>query len=109
MSLTEMVSKANSPVEGKEKDLVFLISMLDKEDKIEFVRTFESDFWSLVENKMLTKTAVYKFLSGYAPSDERILRIVEADGEARKWLIERVKEKAKKALQIISEMEAEEE
>jgi len=106
MSLVEMAQK-NSPV--GEKDLLFLISLLDREDKIEFVKEFREDFEQQIEEKKLSKTAYYKFLNGYAPSDERILQIVEADEEARRWLIERVREKAKRALQIIERMEAEEE
>ncbi len=99
-----MVSnKKNSPVNG-EKDLLFLISMLDKEDKVEFVREFREDFEQQIEEKKLSKTAYYKFLNGYAPADERILEIIEVDEEARKWLIERVKEKASKALEIIEGM-----
>jgi len=106
MSLV-MTSK-NSPVEG-EKDLLFLISLLDKEDKVEFVKVFSSDFEQQIEEKKLSKTAYYKFLNGYAPSDERILEIIEVDEEAKEWIIERVKEKAKRALQVIERMEAEEE
>jgi len=104
MSLV-MTSK-NSPVEG-EKDLLFLISLLDKEDKVEFVKVFSSDFEQQIEEKKLSKTAYYKFLNGYAPSDERILEIIEVDEEAKEWIIERVREKAKRALQIIERMEAE--
>jgi hypothetical protein len=104
-----MTSKVNSPVGEKEQDLLFLISLLDKEDKVEFVKVFSSDFEEMVAEKKLSKTGYYKLLRGYAPSDERILQIVEADEEARRWLIERVKEKAKRALQIIERMEAEEE
>jgi len=102
MSLV-MTSK-NSPVDG-EKDLLFLISLLDREDKIEFVRKFREDFEQQIEEKKLSKTAYYKFLNGYAPSDERILQIVEADEEAKKWVIERVREKAEKALRIIAALE----
>ena len=100
-----MTSK-NSPVEG-EKDLLFLISLLDKEDKVEFVKVFSSDFEEMVAEKKLSKTAYYKFLNGYAPSDERILEIIEVDEEAKERIIERVREKASKALQIIAAMEAE--
>jgi hypothetical protein len=107
MSLVEMAQK-NSPVDG-EKDLLFLISLLDREDKIEFVKEFREDFEKMVEERRLSKTAFYKFLNGYAPADERILEVVEANEEAKKWVIERVEEKAKKALEIIEKMEAEEE
>jgi len=106
MSLVEMAQK-NSPV--GEKDLLFLISLLDREDKIEFVKEFREDFEQQIEEKKLTKTGYYKLLRGYAPSDERILEIIEVDEEAKKWVIERVREKASKALQIIAAMEAEEE
>ncbi|QXJ30322.1 hypothetical protein [Saccharolobus shibatae] len=108
---TLQVSKVNSPVNGdiNQKDLLFLISLLDREDKVEFVKAFEADFWSLVEEKKLTKAAVYKFLKGEAPADERILQVVEMNEEAKHWIIERVKEKAQKALQIISKMEGNEE
>ena len=102
MSLV-MTSK-NSPVDG-EKDLLFLISLLDREDKIEFVRKFREDFEQQIEEKKLSKTAYYKFLNGYAPSDERILEIIEVDEEAKKWVIERVREKAEKALRIIAALE----
>jgi hypothetical protein len=105
---TLQTSKVNSPVEGK-KDLLFLISMLDKEDKVEFVKVFSSDFEEMVAEKKLSKTGYYKLLRGYAPSDERILQIVKADEEARRWLIEKIKEKAKRALQVIERMEVEEE
>jgi hypothetical protein len=109
MSLT-VASRANPPVGGgKEEDLLFLISILDKEDKVEFVRAFSLSFEKMVEEGELSKTAYYKFLNGYAPSDERILEIVQENEKAKEWLIERVKEKAKKALQIIATMEAEEE
>jgi hypothetical protein len=109
MSLVEMAQK-NSPVDGeKDQELLFLISMLDKEDKIEFVKEFREDFEKMVEERRLSKTAFYKFLNGYAPADERILEVAEANKEARRWVIERVKAKAKRALQIIERMEAEEE
>ncbi|WP_061992182.1 hypothetical protein [Sulfolobus acidocaldarius] len=101
-------SKVNSPVDG-EKDLLFLISLLDKEDKVEFVQEFREDFEQQIEEKKLSKTAYYKFLNGYAPSDERILEIIEVDEEAKEWIIAKVKEKAKRALQVIERMEAEEE
>jgi hypothetical protein len=104
---TLQTSKVNSPV--GEKDLLFLISLLDKEDKVEFVQEFREDFEQQIEEKKLSKTAYYKFLNGYAPSDERILEIIEVDEEAKEWIIERVREKASKALQIIAAMEAEEE
>jgi len=103
---TLQTSKVNSPVDG-EKDLLFLISLLDKEDKVEFVKVFSSDFEEMVAEKKLSKTAYYKFLNGYAPSDERILEIIEVDEEAKERIIERVREKASKALQIIAAMEAE--
>jgi len=107
---TLQTSKVNSPVDGeKEQDLLFLISLLDREDKIEFVRKYRKDFEEMVAEKKLSKTAYYKFLNGYAPSDERILEIIEVDEEAKEWIIERVREKAKRALQIIAAMEAEEE
>ena len=105
MSLVEMAQK-NSPV--GEKDLLFLISLLDREDKIEFVKEFREDFEQQIEEKKLSKTAYYKFLNGYAPADERILQIAEMDEEAKKWVIERVKEKAEKALRIIAALEGEE-
>ncbi len=108
MSLT-VASRANPPVGGGKEDLLFLISILDKEDKVEFVRAFSLSFEKMVEEGELSKTAYYKFLNGYAPSDERILDIIEENKKAKEWLIERVKEKAKKALQIIATMEAEEE
>ncbi|WP_229571428.1 hypothetical protein [Saccharolobus caldissimus] len=92
-----------------EKDLIFLISMLDKEDKIEFVEEFREDFEQQIEEKKLSWTAYYKFLRGYAPADERILEIALADEDAKQWIIERVKAKAQKALQIISEIEGNEE
>jgi len=108
MSLVEMAQKkVNSPVDG-EKDLLFLISLLDREDKIEFVKEFREDFEQQIEEKKLSKTAYYKFLNGYAPADERILQIAEMDEEAKKWVIERVKEKAEKALRIIAALEGEE-
>jgi len=105
---TLQTSKVNSPVEG-EKDLLFLISMLDKEDKIEFVQKFKEDFEQQIEEKKLSKTAFYKFLNGYAPSDERILEIIEVNEGAKEWIIERIREKVSKALQIIAALEAEEE
>ena len=108
MSTLQVPRKVNSPVEG-EKDLLFLISLLDREDKIEFVKEFREDFEQQIEEKKLSKTAYYKFLNGYAPSDERILEIIEVDEEAKEWIIERIREKAKRALQIIERMEAEEE
>ena len=107
MSTLQVPRKVNSPV--GEKDLLFLISLLDREDKVEFAQEFREDFEEMVEEGKLSKTAFYKFLNGYAPADERILQVVEADEEAKKWVIERVKEKAKRALQIIAAMEAEEE
>jgi len=106
MSLVEMAQK-NSPV--GEKDLLFLISLLDREDKVEFVKVFSSDFEEMVAEKKLSKAAYYKFLNGYAPSDKRILEIIEVDEEAKEWIIERIREKAKRALQVIERMEAEEE
>ena len=103
---TLQTSKVNSPV--GEKDLLFLISLLAKEDKVEFVQEFREDFEQQIEEKKLSKTAYYKFLNGYAPADERILQIAEMDEEAKKWVIERVKEKAEKALRIIAALEGEE-
>jgi hypothetical protein len=109
MSTLQVPRKVNSPVDGeKEQDLLFLISMLDKEDKIEFVKEFREDFEQQIEEKKLSKTAYYKFLNGYAPADERILEIIEVDEEARRWVIERVREKAEKALRIIAALEGEE-
>nr|CAA09130.1 hypothetical protein [Sulfolobus sp. NOB8H2] len=108
MSLVMAQKKKNSPVEG-EKDLLFLISLLDREDKVEFIKTFSVDLWSLVEEGKLTRTGYNKLLNGIAPSDDRVLQIVEIDEEAKEWIIERVKEKASKALEIIQRMEAEEE
>ena len=107
MSTLQVPGKVNSPVDG-EKDLLFLISLLDREDKIEFVKEFREDFEQQIEEKKLSKTAYYKFLNGYAPADERILQIAEMDEEAKKWVIERVKEKAEKALRIIAALEGEE-
>ncbi|PVU76941.1 hypothetical protein DDW12_08815 [Sulfolobus islandicus] len=104
MSTLQVPGKVNSPVDG-EKDLLFLISLLDREDKIEFVKEFREDFEQQIEEKKLSKTAYYKFLNGYAPSDERILEIIEVDEEAKKWVIERVREKAEKALRIIAALE----
>ena len=86
----------------------FLISLLDREDKIEFVKEFREDFEQQIEEKKLSKTAYYKFLNGYAPSDERILEIIEVDEEAKKWVIERIREKAEKALRIIAALEGQE-
>ena len=97
----------NSPVEG-EKDLLFLISLLAKEDKVEFVQEFREDFEQQIEEKKLSKTGYYKLLRGYAPSDERILQIAEMDEEAKKWVIERIREKAEKALRIIAALEGQE-
>ena len=99
-------SKVNSPV--GEKDLLFLISLLDREDKVEFVQEFREDFEQQIEEKKLTKTGYYKLLRGYAPSDERILQIAEMDEEAKEWIIAKVKEKAEKALEIIAALEGEE-
>ena len=102
-----MASEPNSSVSG-EKDLPFLISLLDKEDKVEFVQKFRKDFQQQIEEKKLSKTAYYKFLNGYAPSDERVLEIAEMDENAKEWIIERVKEKSKKALEIIGRLRGDE-
>lgn len=110
MSFQTFKNPVNPPVNGiSEKDLIFLISLLDREDKIEFVQKFREDFEQQIEEKKLSKTAYYKFLRGYAPADERILEIIEVDEEARRWVVQRVKEKAERALQIIAAIEAEEE
>ncbi|MEJ2780582.1 hypothetical protein WIW89_06720 [Stygiolobus sp. CP850M] len=108
MSTLQVPRKVNSPVGEKEQDLLFLISLLDREDKIEFVKEFREDFEQQIEEKKLSKTAYYKFLNGYAPSDERILQIAEMDEEAKKWVIERIREKAEKALRIIAALEGQE-
>jgi hypothetical protein len=105
---TLQTSKVNSPVGEKEQDLLFLVSLLDREDKVEFVQEFREDFEEMVEEGKLSKTAFYKFLNGYAPADERILQVVEADEEAKKWVIERVEEKAEKALRVIAALGGEE-
>jgi hypothetical protein len=102
-------SKVNSPVGEKEQDLLFLISLLDKQDKVEFTQKFREDFEEMVAEKKLSKTGYYKLLRGYAPADERILEIIEVDEEAKEWVIQRIKEKAKKALEIIEKMEEAEE
>nr|WP_011114800.1 hypothetical protein [Sulfolobus islandicus]AAK06922.1 ORF106a [Sulfolobus islandicus] len=102
--MSTLQASKNSPVEGG-KDLLFLISLMDKQDKVEFVKQFKEDFLLQVEEKKLSRTGYYKLLQGYAPSDERLAEIVEMDEKARKWLIERVKEKAERALQIIERME----
>ncbi|PVU75800.1 hypothetical protein DDW11_01345 [Sulfolobus sp. SCGC AB-777_G06] len=108
--MSTLQTSKNSPVDGeKDQDLLFLISMLDKEDKVEFVNVFSSDFEEMVAEKKLSKTGYYKLLRGYAPADNRVLEIVKMDEEAKKWVIQRVKAKAKKALEIIEKMEAEEE
>ena len=101
----------NPPVDGglREEGLAFLVSLLDREDKVEFVRAFEDDFWTLVEQGRLSKPALYKFLAGQAPSDERVLEVAEMDKAAEKWIIRRVKAKAERALQIIAAMEEGEE
>lgn len=98
-----VASEPDSTV-GGEKDLLFLISLLDKEDKVEFVKVFSSDFREMVAENKLSKTAYYKFLNGYAPSDERVLQIAEMDEEAKEWIIKKVGEKAKKALEIIGRL-----
>lgn len=99
---------SNPPVEGgKVPDLLFLISLLNKEDKIEFVTNFADEFEKQVDEGRLSKTAFYKFLRGYAPSDDRVLEIVESSKEARRWLIERVKEKVTRAMEIIQKLEGE--
>jgi len=108
MSLVEMAQK-NSPVGEKEQELLFLISLLDREDKVEFVQEFREDFEQQIEEKKLSKTGYYKLLRGYAPADNRVLEIVKMDEEAKKWVIQRVKAKAKKALEIIEKMEEAEE
>ncbi|ACP36035.1 conserved hypothetical protein [Sulfolobus islandicus L.S.2.15] len=98
-----MTSKVNSPV--GEKDLLFLISLLDREDKVEFVKEFREDFEQQIEEKKLSKTAYYKFLNGYAPADERVLEVALRNKEARRWIMQRVKEKARRALEIIEKNE----
>jgi len=99
-------SNLNPPVEWQEtQDLLFLISLLTKEDKVVFVKEFKKDFQWQIEEKKLSKTAYYKFLNGYAPSDERVLEIANMDEKAKEWIIQTVKLKAKKALKIIEKME----
>jgi len=99
------MAQKNPPVE---EDLLFLISLLDREDKIEFVKEFREDFEQQIEEKKLSKTALYKFLNGYAPADNRVLEIVKMDEEAKEWIIERVEGRARRALEIIAALEAEE-
>ncbi|BCU68639.1 hypothetical protein HS7_20760 [Sulfolobales archaeon HS-7] len=93
----------NTPVDG-DQDLSFLVSLLDKQDKIEFVEVFSDDFQSLVQEGRLSKTGLRKLLSGYAPADERLLQIAEMDHKAKEWIARRVQEKAKRALEIIERM-----
>ena len=108
MAQVVSVTKVNPPVDGvREEGLAFLVSLLDREDKVEFVREFEDDFWELVNQGRLSKVAIYKFKSGQAPSDERILEVAEMDKAAEKWIVRRVKAKAERALQIIRQLEEE--
>ena len=111
MAQVVSVTKVNPPVDGglREERLAFLISLLDRQDKVEFVRAFEDDFWTLVQEGRLSKVAVYKFLSGQAPSDERVIEVAEMDKAARDWIVRRVKAKATRALEIVRQLEGEEE
>ncbi|QGA55519.1 hypothetical protein GFS03_08165 [Sulfolobus sp. E5-1-F] len=106
---TLQVSKENTPVHGETQNILFLISLLDVEDKEEFADEFADTIWELVEARELSKTAYYKLVNHEIRlSDEKVLLIVQANEKALEWLKKRVAEKARKALKIVQQFGEEE-
>ncbi|WP_338601388.1 hypothetical protein V6M85_13950 (plasmid) [Sulfolobus tengchongensis] len=92
--------RGKEPLDLEEKDLLFLISLLNVEDKEEFVEVFSEYL-----DELVSKTGKWKLLKGKIHiSDEKMLMIAEVDDKARKWLINKVKEKARRVQQILEKI-----
>ena len=83
------------------EELMFLISVLDTEDKKEFVQKFRDVFKELVDNHTISYSWYRKLLRGYAPSDELMLNAVLLDEKAMKWVIDRAHLKALMVINIV--------
>lgn len=83
------------------EELMFLISVLDTEDKKEFVQKFRDVFKELADNHTISYSWYRKLLRGYAPSDELMLNAVLLDEKAMKWVIDRAHLKALMVINIV--------
>lgn len=87
-----------------EKDLAFLISLLDSNDKKDLVETFSDVFYDMMKEGLLSKSWYYKMRNGYAPSDDLVLKACRYDDKVTAWIINKVKEKIARANEILSKV-----
>nr|WP_176704670.1 hypothetical protein [Sulfolobus tengchongensis] len=101
--ISQVVVQMEGGKEPLEEDVLFLISLLDVQDKEEFVELFSDTL-----DEVVSKSGKWKLLRGRIHiSDDKMLMIIQADDRARSWLINKVKEKMEKAAEIMSKMESE--
>jgi len=102
--VVQVVEGANKEPLKEEEDLIFLINMLDQTDREEFAEAFADDL-----ETMLSKSGLWRILNGKIHlSNEKIMRVVEVNDDAKRWIARRIKEKMKRASKIIGKMEMEE-
>ncbi|MEM3986865.1 hypothetical protein [Saccharolobus sp.] len=106
MSLNVIQKKVNSPVNGiSEKDLIFLIEALTKEDRKKIADMFSEDL-----REFMSRTAIYKLSKRDTHlSNKNILKLMERNPEAKKFILELLRKRAEKILQLIEKLEADEE
>ncbi|BDC18210.1 hypothetical protein HS5_11000 [Acidianus sp. HS-5] len=100
MSVQTFKNSVNSPVNGEisQKDLLFLIESLTKEDREKIFNKFSSDF-----KGVLSRSAMYKLSKGRTHlGNDRILWLIDNNPEAREFVFRLLKERAKKTLQILA-------
>jgi len=101
--VVQVVEGANKEPLKEEEDLIFLINMLDQQDREEFAEEFVEDL-----ETMLSKSGLWKILNGRIHlGNEKILQVIESNNEAKKWLVNKIKEKMKVAERIIARIEEE--
>ncbi|WP_338601028.1 hypothetical protein V6M85_13160 [Sulfolobus tengchongensis] len=102
----QTLKPVNRGVNGiSEKDLIFLIEALDRKERKLIFEKFSEDF-----KEVLTRAAMYKLTRGDTHlKNERILWLIENNEEAKKFVLDLLKKKAQRMLEIIEKLEAEEE
>ena len=83
------------------EELAFLISILDAEDKKEFVKAFRRLFADMVDAKLISYSWYRKLMQGYAPSDELVMNAVLMDEKAMQWVVDRAHLKALRVIEIV--------
>nr|WP_011225169.1 hypothetical protein [Sulfolobus islandicus]CAG38207.1 hypothetical protein [Sulfolobus islandicus] len=106
--MSTLQASKNSPVHrgvNNKKDVLFLLESLDTKDREKIFERYVDYF-----KEKLSRTAVYQMSKGRKHlKTERILQLIEEDEEARKFVLDLLRKKAEKMMEIIQELEAEEE